>query len=136
MFVKNGKDNRYSNGTLGVVVDTDVYHVSVKVGDKTIEVAPTLWDNIQYKYDENTNQIQETKVGTFKQIPLKPAWAITIHKSLRPTFDNIIIDIPHAFLSGQSYVALSRCRTLEGVVLKKETHARIFLCGTINFCFL
>lgn len=135
MFVKNDKNNKYSNGTLGVVVEVDEFNISVKVGDKTIEVAPTLWDNIQYKYDENTNQIQETKVGTFKQFPLKTAWAITIHKSLGLTFDHAIIDIPHAFLAGQSYVALSRCRNLEGVVLKKKLTPESFLVDPLISAF-
>lgn len=135
MFVKNDKDNRYRNGAVGVVVDMDETKISVKTGDETIEVVPVSWDNISYKYDESTKRIQKTTAGTFKQYPIKPAWAITIHKSLGLTFDHAIIDIPHAFTSGQSYVALSRCRNLEGMVLKRKLTPESFFANPLISAF-
>lgn len=126
MFIKNDKEGKYCNGTLGEVIALGVGCVDVKVGDKTFNVEPASWDNICYKYDKKENRIQTTSAGTFKQLPLKPAWAITIHKSQGLSFDNAIIDIPRAFAAGQVYVALSRCRSLEGLVLMKELHPDSF----------
>lgn len=135
MFVKNDKDNRYCNGTLGVVAEMTDDKILVKVGDETIEVAPTSWDNIRYEYDENTKQITKTTAGTFKQYPLKQAWAVTIHKSQGLTFDHTIIDIPHAFAAGQSYVALSRCRNMEGLVLKRKLTPESFFVDPLISTF-
>lgn len=135
MFVKNDKDNKYCNGTLGIVVEMGECKISVKVGDDTFDVEPTSWDNIRYEYDENTKQIKNTTVGTFKQYPLKAAWAITIHKSQGLTFDHAIIDIPHAFAAGQSYVALSRCRNLEGLILKRKLTPESFFADPLISTF-
>ena len=82
-----------------------------------IKVEPEQWDNTRYVINERTNEITEEVDGTFKQFPVKPAWAITVHKSQGLTFDRAIIDVQRAFTHGQTYVALSRCRTLEGLVL-------------------
>lgn len=120
MFVKNDKDGKYCNGTLGTIAVLYEETIGVRVGETMIDVKPASWDNFRYEYDAATGQVRKKTIGTFRQFPLKPAWAITIHKSQGLTFDHAIIDIPRAFAAGQTYVALSRCRTLEGLVLKKE----------------
>jgi len=121
MFVRNdaSPDKRYFNGKIGTVVKLDQETVRVKCeGDEEpIEVEPATWENIAYRLDQEANEIKEEKIGAFSQYPLKLAWAITIHKSQGLTFDRAVIDAGGAFAHGQVYVALSRCRTLEGVVL-------------------
>lgn len=126
MFVKNDKDNRYCNGTIGEIVELKESGVSVKVENDTIKVESETWENIRYEYIKRKKKIQKVTTGTFMQLPLKPAWAITIHKSQGLSFDHAIIDIPRAFAPGQSYVALSRCRSLEGLVLKKKMRPESF----------
>lgn len=135
MFIKNDKDSKYCNGTLGEIVSLGSSSVEVKVGDDTIKVEPVSWDNIRYEYDKETGRILSTTSGTFKQLPLKPAWAITIHKSQGLTFDNVIIDIPRAFAAGQAYVALSRCRSLEGLVLNKKLYPDSFFTDPLVSVF-
>ena len=131
MFVKNGKEDAYCNGTLGEVVYLEEDKISVRVVEKTIEVTKESWDNIRYEYNKEKKRIETMTVGTFTQYPLKPAWAITIHKSQGLSFDNAIIDIPRAFAAGQAYVALSRCRTLEGLVLKKKLYPDAFFTDSL-----
>ncbi len=135
MFVKNDKDDRYCNGTIGEITEVGNDTISVKVNDKKIGVAVDSWDNIRYEYNKTTRHIQKSVVGTFQQYPLKPAWAITIHKSQGLSFDNAIIDIPRAFAAGQAYVALSRCRSLEGLVLKKKFHPGAFFVDPVVSAF-
>lgn len=126
MFVKNDKDNRYCNGTIGEIVKLEDNEVSVKVEGNTIKVELESWDNIRYEYIKAKKKVQKVTMGTFMQLPLKTAWAITVHKSQGLSFDHAIIDIPRAFAPGQSYVALSRCRSLEGLVLKKKMRPESF----------
>ncbi|WP_159520431.1 helix-turn-helix domain-containing protein [Sunxiuqinia indica] len=122
MFVKNDPDpeKRFYNGKIGKITDIDENTVSVKCpGDESeIEVSALLWENVKYSIDKNTAEIKEELEGSFSQIPLKLAWAITIHKSQGLTFDKAVIDAEASFAHGQVYVALSRCKTLEGLVLK------------------
>lgn len=120
MFVKNDTvAHEYYNGLIGHVVNADDRSVTIRVeGRQTpITVTPQVWENSRYKVNEQTNTIETEVQGTFSQMPLRLAWAITIHKSQGLTFDKVIIDAGASFAPGQVYVALSRCRTLEGMVL-------------------
>ena len=119
MFIRNDTDGEYYNGKIGVVEDIgpgDIVTVKDTTGN-LITVTPCDWENTQYVLDEESKEIKPDVVGTFRQIPLRIAWAITIHKSQGLTFDKVIIDAGAAFAFGQVYVALSRCRTLEGISL-------------------
>ena len=119
MFVRNDdqKPRRFYNGKIGVITDIDDAQIIVRCDDGDIEVTRMVWENIRYREDEKTGKIDEEVLGTFTQYPLRLAWAVTIHKSQGLTFDKVIIDAARAFAAGQVYVALSRCRTLEGIVL-------------------
>ena len=121
MFVKNDSsaDKAYYNGMIGTITEINEKNFFVRAKDTgaVIKVEPEQWDNTRYVINERTNEISEEVDGTFSQFPVKPAWAITVHKSQGLTFDRAIIDVQRAFTHGQTYVALSRCRTLEGLVL-------------------
>lgn len=125
MFLKNDaeKVRRYFNGKIGIVdkIEDDKIFVQCKGEATTIEVRKEKWKNIRYALDKTTNQIEENEIGSFTQFPLRLAWAITIHKSQGLTFEKAIIDAGEAFAPGQVYVALSRCTTLQGMIL----HSRI-----------
>ncbi|MFW2368643.1 MAG: helix-turn-helix domain-containing protein [Desulforhopalus sp.] len=121
MFVRNDPtpEKRYFNGKIGAITHISGDRISIQCPNDSeqIVVEPATWENIEYSFDQENLEIVENKVGAFTQYPLKLAWAITIHKSQGLTFDRAIIDAQAAFAHGQVYVALSRCRTLEGLVL-------------------
>ena len=131
IFVKNDPRQRFVNGTLGVVTgfteDGVIVEISNAYGkNEEIEVTAELWEIIRYKIDpSDTTRVRHEVTGSFKQIPLKPAWAITIHKSQGQSYDRVKIDLGKgAFEYGQTYVALSRCRTFEGISLSKALHEK------------
>ena len=126
MFVKNdpSSEKKYYNGRIGHVVDIvdDIILVQCPGDYEPIAVEQLEWENSKYIINEQTQEMETEVQGTFKQYPLRLAWAITIHKSQGLTFDKAIIDAAASFASGQVYVALSRCRTLEGMVLATPLH--------------
>ena len=119
MFLKNDREGRFYNGKIGHVVDLTPDSVMVTSDDDfgTVEIKAEVWQNFSYVMSKETGQVEQKVEGTFSQIPLSLAWAITIHKSQGLTFDRAIIDAGNSFSPGQVYVALSRCRTFEGLVL-------------------
>ncbi|MGB5419461.1 helix-turn-helix domain-containing protein [Algibacter sp.] len=127
MFVKNDSspEKRYFNGKIGKVIllDADEVVVHCPDDDFNINVTPEVWENINYSVDSETKAITEEKIGSYTQMPLRLAWSITIHKSQGLTFEKAIIDAQGAFAHGQTYVALSRCKSLEGLVLKSKIHS-------------
>lgn len=127
MFIKNDSspEKRYYNGKIGKVIELNEDEVVVKCAgdDFQIVTTPETWENFNYSIDKETNAIKEEKIGSFSQMPLRLAWAITIHKSQGLTFEKAVIDAQDAFAHGQTYVALSRCKSLEGLVLKTKIHS-------------
>ncbi len=124
MFIKNDlqPEKRYFNGKIGRIVQIAEHAIFVRCADEAtdIEVIPAEWQNVKYALNETTKEIEELVLGTFTQVPLKLAWAITIHKSQGLTFERAIIDAQAAFAHGQVYVALSRCKSFEGIVLRSR----------------
>nr|NQU94595.1 AAA family ATPase [Bacteroidota bacterium] len=128
MFVKNDPNpaKEFYNGKIGTItkIDDDIVTVNCVGDEEPINVMPVEWEKMKYKIDEETKEIKETVEGTFTQYPLKLAWAITIHKSQGLTFEKAIIDAQAAFAHGQVYVALSRCKSLEGLILSTPIGAQ------------
>lgn len=129
MFIKNDPERRFINGTLGEVKSIDKNSIAVRLAESgtVIDVEPMEWQNIRYQFDEESKEISSKQIGRFKQYPLKASWAITVHKSQGLMFDKAIIDVHAAFSPGQAYVALSRCRTLDGLVLSSPVSASVFM---------
>jgi predicted transcriptional regulator len=141
MFIKNDSstDKLYYNGKLGVVTSLSKQAINVLCDDGTeVNVHNEVWENIRYNAEASSDQVQTEVIGTFTHYPLRLAWAITIHKAQGLTFDQLIIDAEDAFAAGQVYVALSRCRSLEGLTLltpiptRALTNAREVLQFTDN----
>lgn len=127
MFVKNdpSREKRYYNGKIGEItgITSDLIQVRCPGDGEEIGVEKAVWNNVRYVLNPDTKEVEEKIVGTFEQFPLKLAWAITIHKSQGLTFEKAIIDANLSFAHGQVYVALSRCKTLEGMVLSSPVEA-------------
>lgn len=134
MFVKNDSSYKklYYNGMIAEVLEFegDIVRVRTIDDDTIIDVMPETWENTRYDIDAQTKEIKEEVVGTFAQYPLKTAWAITVHKSQGLTFEHAIIDVQHSFAHGQAYVALSRCKTLEGMVLSSPIPQSAIICDS------
>ena len=126
IFIRNDKEGRWCNGTIGKVthLTNDRVFVALENGDE-MEVLPEIWENMQYTYNEKEKKVEEKVLGSFTQVPLKPAWALTVHKSQGLTFNHVVLDFAGgAFTGGQTYVALSRCTSLEGITLLKPLNER------------
>lgn len=139
MFIKNDPQHRFYNGMIGEVIgvrtDEDGSKITVRSKDsgEEFDLEKMEWTNAKYTLNEKTKEIEETVEGKFMQYPLRLAWAITIHKSQGLTFEHAIIDASHSFTHGQTYVALSRCKTLEGMVLSQPlSRGAIISCQTVD----
>lgn len=124
LFIRNDKEKRWVNGTLGTIIgfgDEDDGIIYVRTEDGTdCDVERELWENVKYTFNEKEQKVEEQAIGTYTQFPLRLAWAITVHKSQGLTFNKVKIDFTGGvFAGGQTYVALSRCTSLEGISLKE-----------------
>lgn len=125
IMLRNDADRRWVNGTIAVVSRLTDEKVWIEVDGREHEVEPVAWENRRYAFEQGENKVVETVAGTFKQFPMRLAWALTIHKSQGLTLDKVYIDLGRGtFAHGQAYVALSRCRSLEGLTLARPLHPR------------
>jgi ATP-dependent exoDNAse (exonuclease V) alpha subunit len=130
MFVKNdtGEYKRYYNGKIGKIKELE--EASIKVvfdNNSEVKVEKAVWNKIEYTYNKEQRKVEEEIVGTFKQFPIRLAWAITVHKSQGLTFEKVIANLGNAFAPGQVYVALSRCTSLSGLVLKTQLNNHVII---------
>lgn len=125
MMLRNDRNKKYFNGKIGHIVEVSDSRIKVQFPDESmVDVAREQWDNIRYKWDPKDKKVVEESIGTFVQFPVKLAWAITVHKSQGLTFDKVIADVAESFTHGQVYVALSRCTTFEGLLLRTPISTR------------
>ena len=137
MFVKNNSERGWVNGTIGIVEALDTSKITVRVGSTSHEVEREKWKTIAYEFDDLQGKIVEKTLGSYTQFPLQLAWAITIHKSQGKTLERVIIDLGYgAFAAGQLYVALSRCKTLNGIALKQPVTQSDIRCDADIVAFV
>ena len=124
MFIKNDPEGRWVNGTLGTVsecLDKKKKHIKIKINNKTHKVEREEWNKVRFTYDDDSDEVLEEVISSFKQFPIKLGWAVTIHKSQGLTLESCSVDLGSgAFATGQAYVALSRCKNLKSLHLQRE----------------
>lgn len=121
MFLKNDKQKRWVNGTIGIIESLSENQIRVNIDGIDYPVEQETWNKIRYYYNQQERKVEEEIISSFTQYPLRLAWAITVHKSQGQTFGSVAVDMGDgAFTHGQTYVALSRCTTIEGLFLKRD----------------
>lgn len=125
MMLKNDTLKRWANGSLGIVKEINEEEVIIEIDNNSYTLEPSTWEVVEFEYNQDTKKIESVVTGSFSQYAIKPAWAMTIHKSQGQTFDKVIIDLGSgSFAHGQTYVALSRCKSLEGITLTKMIRSK------------
>lgn len=119
MMLKNDMMGRWYNGSIGVITELTKDSIKVEINGNEYDVEKFTWTNNKYNYDEDTDTLDQTYLGSFTQYPIRLAWAVTVHKSQGQTYESAFINIPQAFESGQTYVALSRCKSLDKLYLAR-----------------
>ena len=136
MLIKNDPEGRWVNGTLATVAGFSGTRVIVEIDDHVYEIEPTAWEKYRYELDPETKKVKREVVGTFKQMPLRLAYAVTIHKAQGLTLDKVFIDFDSGmFAHGQAYVAFSRARSLDGLSISRELRPRDLVLDREAFAF-